>query len=385
MASPSGSTFMSKPTLATLFLLLLVQINAISGCYTSIFQFGDSLADTGNLLFSRNDEHSYMRNYPYGETYFKRPTGRCSDGRLVIDFIAQAMGIPLLPPYLGHSNQDFKHGVNFAVVGATALDLAFFEQRQVHVYTNYSLGVQLEWFKQLLPSLCASPSGCQDMLRKSLFLVGEIGGNDYNDPFLQGKSVQELRAIVPHVIDTISSTITALIDEGAVTLMVPGNLPIGCSPSYLTVLESKNKDDYDANGCLSWLNEFSQFHNQLLQSELNRLREAHPHATIIFADYYNVAMELYQFPNQLGFTGRALTACCGGGGTYNYNVSAKCGDQGFTACIDPSLYVNWDGVHLTERAYSHIATGILNRPFTTPRINFGCISSNPQNDDHPYS
>ncbi|KAF9588711.1 hypothetical protein IFM89_014587 [Coptis chinensis] len=280
MGSPSGSTIMSKPTLVTVLLLLLVQINTITGCYTSLFQFGDSLADTGNLLLSRNDEHSYMRNYPYGETFFKRPTGRCSDGRLVVDFIAEALGISLMPPYLGHSNQYFKQGVNFAVVGATALDLAFFEEKGVHVYTNYSLRVQLEWFKQLLPSLCAFPSGCRDMLTTSLFLVGEIGGNDYNNPFLQGKS--------------------ALIDEGAVTLMVPGNLPIGCSPSYLTVRESENKDDYDANGCLSWLNEFSQFHNQLLQNELNRLREAHPHATSIYADYYNVAMELYQSPNKLG-------------------------------------------------------------------------------------
>ncbi|KAF9612176.1 hypothetical protein IFM89_038364 [Coptis chinensis] len=385
MASPSGSTIMSKPTLVTVLLLLLVQINTISGCYTSIFQFGDSLADTGNLLAARNDEHSFMRNYPYGETFFKRPTGRCSDGRLIVDFIAEALGISLIPPYLRHSNQDFKQGVNFAVAGATALDIAVFEEKGVHAYTNYSLGVQLEWFKQLLPSLCALPSGCKDMLSTSLFLVGEIGGNDYNYPFLQGKSVQELRAIVPHVIDTISSTITELIDEGAVTLMVPGNLPIGCSPSYLTVLQSQNKDDYDTNGCLSWLNEFSQFHNQLLQNELNRLREVHPHATIIYADYYNVAIELYQFPNQLGFTGGALTTCCGGGGPYNYNVSAKCGYQGSTACVDPSLFVNWDGVHWTERAYNHIATGILSGPFTTPRIIIGCVSSKSHNDDHSSS
>ncbi|KAF9588708.1 hypothetical protein IFM89_014584 [Coptis chinensis] len=283
---------------------------------------------------------------------------RCSDGRLIVDFIAEALGISLMPLNLGHSNQDFKQGVNFAVSGATTLDLAVFEEKGVHVYTNYSLGVQFAWFKQLLPSLYALRSG---------------------------KSVQELRAIVPHVIDTISSTITELIDEGAVTLMVPGNLPIGCSPSYLTVLQSQNKDDYDTNGCLSWLNEFSQFHNQLLQNELNRLREVHPHATIIYADYYKVAIELYQFPNQLGFTGGDLTTCCGGGGPYNYNVSAKCGYQGSTACVDPSLFVNWDGVHWMERAYNHIATGILSGPFTTPRINIGCVSSKSHNDDHSSS
>ncbi|KAF9617984.1 hypothetical protein IFM89_039281 [Coptis chinensis] len=61
-------------------------------------------------------------------------------------------------PFDKRCNQDFKQGVNFAVVGATAVDLAFFEKKEVHVYTNYSLGVQIEWFKQLLPSHCVSPS-----------------------------------------------------------------------------------------------------------------------------------------------------------------------------------------------------------------------------------
>ncbi|PIA27316.1 hypothetical protein AQUCO_08100040v1 [Aquilegia coerulea] len=350
------------------FLLFLVQTYGVSGCYTSIFSFGDSLADTGNYAYAEETKRSYD-NFPYGETFFHQPTGRCSDGRLVIDFIAQALGLSLMPPYLGHSNKDFGQGVNFAVVGATALDSAFFEERGVQVMTNYSLGVQLEWFKQLLPSLCVSPSNCNSMLRDSLFLVGEIGGNDYNDPFFQSKSAEEVRLIVPSVIDIISSTITALIDEGAVTLMVPGNLPIGCSSSYLTIFQSQNKNDYDpSTGCITWLNEFSHYHNQLLQNELNRLRELHPHANIIYADYYNVAMELFQYPTRSGFKQDVLGACCGGGGPYNYNLTAKCGYEGSTSCEDPSLYVTWDGVHLTEAAYKWIATGLLKGPCSDGRL-----------------
>ncbi|KAF9588467.1 hypothetical protein IFM89_010493 [Coptis chinensis] len=44
------------------------------------------------------------------------------------------------------------------LVGAISFDLAFFEEKEVHVCTNYSLGVQIEWFKQLLPSFCVAPS-----------------------------------------------------------------------------------------------------------------------------------------------------------------------------------------------------------------------------------
>ncbi|KAF9589548.1 hypothetical protein IFM89_025581 [Coptis chinensis] len=347
----------------------------VSECYKTIFSFGDSLADTGNFVYYQDDKHRYDK-LPYGETYFGRPTGRCSDGRLVIDFIAQGLGLSFMPPYLGHKNQDFGQGVNFAVAGATALDGAFFEVKNVRISSNYSLGIQLEWFKQLLPSLCSSASSCQDLLRNSLFLVGEIGGNDYNYPFFQKKSVQEIRTFVPKVIKAISSAITILINEGAVTLLVPGNFPIGCSASYLTIFKSQNKNDYDpSTGCLNWLNEFSQFHNHLLQNKLNRLREKYPHATIIYADYYTVAMKMFLFPNQLGFSGGALKACCGGGGPYNYNLTAKCGYDGSSACDNPSTYVNWDGVHLTETAYKWIATGILDGSFTNPRTNISCTSS----------
>ncbi|KAI0491702.1 hypothetical protein KFK09_025962 [Dendrobium nobile] len=65
-------------------------------CYTSIFSFGDSITDTGNLLLS-NGDNCLSGRLPYGETFFGRPTGRFSDGRLIIDFIAEAMGIPFLP------------------------------------------------------------------------------------------------------------------------------------------------------------------------------------------------------------------------------------------------------------------------------------------------
>ena len=78
----------------------------------------------------------------------------------------------------------------------------------------------------------------------------------------------------------------------------------------------------------------------------------------------------------LGFTGGALTACCGGGGPYNVNTSVKCGDPSVSACDDPSKYVSWDGVHLTEAAYRWISSGLLQGPYTIPQINISCISQN---------
>lgn len=67
-----------------------------------------------------------------------------------------------------------------------------------------------------------------------------------------------------------------------------------------------------------------------------------------------------------GFSKEPLMTCCGGGGPYNFNLNARCGHPGASACSDPSSYVNWDGIHLTEAAYRHIANGILQGPFAEP-------------------
>jgi len=78
-------------------------------------------------------------------------------------FTAEFLGFPLVPPFYGSQNANFEKGVNFAVGGATALERSFLEDRGIHFpYTNVSLGVQLNSFKESLPSICGSPSGWDD-------------------------------------------------------------------------------------------------------------------------------------------------------------------------------------------------------------------------------
>ena len=57
-----------------------------------------------------------------------------------------------------------------------------------------------------------------------------------------------------------------------------------------------SKTQYDQFGCLKWLNEFGEYYNHKLQSELDKLRVFHPRANIIYADYYNAALPLYRDP-----------------------------------------------------------------------------------------
>lgn len=95
----------------------------------------------------------------------------------------------------------------------------------------------------------------------------------------------------------------ALIEEGAVTLVVPGNLPIGCSA---VLLERFNDDKgwlYDSrNQCYAPLNTFAKLHNDKLKKGLVALRQKYPHAKIMYADYYSSAMQFFNSPSKYGNT-----------------------------------------------------------------------------------
>ncbi|XP_052107828.1 GDSL esterase/lipase At1g28580-like isoform X2 [Arachis duranensis] len=247
-------------------------------------------------------------------------------------------------------------GVNFAVGGVTALDISFLVEKGLYdvlVPTNYSLGVQFDWFMDLLPSICNSSSGCKQVFGSSLFLVGEIGGNDFNYLFYLGRPIEEATTYVPLVINKISWAINKLIDLGAQTLVVPGNFALGCSFVYLRSHPSTDVEDYDEAGCLKSYNNFADYYNNQLLAELNRLRQLHPGVNIIYADYYHASLQLYRSPTQFGFTKSILDSCCPLANANYHNPPAKhCGEPGLISCNDPSQFITWDGVHLTEAAYN---------------------------------
>jgi len=116
---------------------------------------------------------------------------------------AKDLGLPFLNPYLG-KNKSFDHGVNFAVAGATAVDPA--DQFNLTVpmpFASNSLKVQLRWFKDFMKSSFGTDQEIRKRLRSSLVLVGEIGGNDYNDAFFEYKPVAEVEKLIPGVVKTI--------------------------------------------------------------------------------------------------------------------------------------------------------------------------------------
>jgi hypothetical protein len=88
-ASARGGRGLLLPAAAAaVVVLLLGAVAPAAGCYPRVFNFGDSLADTGNYPFVYGNGSAKLRP-PYGETFFHRATGRASNGRLVVDFIGK--------------------------------------------------------------------------------------------------------------------------------------------------------------------------------------------------------------------------------------------------------------------------------------------------------
>ncbi|KAL8134863.1 acetylajmalan esterase-like [Apium graveolens] len=348
------------PTLAT-SISLNKQLPDIRSCNIySIYQFGDSLSDTGNRKLE--DPFYQCSHIPYGESFLKEPTGRCSDGLLMIDYIALAAGIPLLNPYL-KASANFTHGVNFAVGSSTALSENTLAKKNITLAggTKSSVEVQLEWMSTYFASRCKTDIDCSPgSLRNAVFMVGETGGNDYNFALQQGKTIEDARDMVPEVVDIIKDAVRRVIGFGAAQVIVPGNLPIGCLPGLLTMFKGENKSAYDDNQCLKELNDFAAFHNEYLQQAINTLQEENPTTTIVYADYYKAFKWLMYNAPHLGIDPKsALKSCCGTGGIYNYSATEGCGSPDVPVCSNPDQHISWDGFHMTQKTYSFLAQWLV--------------------------
>jgi hypothetical protein len=150
----------------------------------------------------------------------------------------------------------------------------------------------------------------------------------------------------------LMSYLQEVLGMGATRLVIPGNFPIGCMPSYLSSATSASS--YDAYGCLVSFNLLARAHNLRLLRAVGELRRSYPRATVAYANYFAAYLEILGDAPRLGFEA-PRRACCGAGGSYNYVSGRLCGAPGTTVCADPGGRVSWDGIHMTQHAYGVMA------------------------------
>ncbi|KAL6960319.1 hypothetical protein U1Q18_041819 [Sarracenia purpurea var. burkii] len=180
------------------------------GDIPAIYNFGDSNSDTGGIAAA-----FFPMAAPCGETFFHRPVGRASDGRLIIDFIAERLKLPYLSAYLDSIGTDFRHGANFATGGATIRrqNESWFENG----ISPFPLDIQVEHFVQFKArSTYLQDQAINETFRRSNLPIPEefskalytfdIGQNDLAVGFRK-MTDEQLRAAIPDIVNQLAAAV----------------------------------------------------------------------------------------------------------------------------------------------------------------------------------
>ncbi|WCJ38865.1 GDSL-like Lipase/Acylhydrolase superfamily protein [Euphorbia peplus] len=316
--------------------------------FPAIFNFGDSNSDTGGL-----DAAFGSLRPPYGQVFFGQPAGRFADGRLMIDFMAEGLGLPYLSAYLDSMGTNFSHGTNFASAGATIMP-------SVNVGSPFSLSVQLVQYaafhnkSQAIINnggVFASLVPPTDYFTKGIYTF-DIGHNDIVGHYFLKKTVDQVKQVIPDMISELSKVIKGVYANGGRSFWIHNVGPAGCLPYVKNQLQP-TPEQTDKHGCAIPGNDMAQYFNQLLKKVVIQLRKDLPLAALTYVDIFSLKYTLFAHAKKLGFS------------------------DAFTPNIISGNYINtqenaiiWDGAHFTEKANKWVFLQFWNGSFSDPPTPF---------------
>lgn len=343
--------------------------------FPAMYNFGDSNSDTGGISAAFQPIP-----WPYGQTFFKKPSGRDSDGRLLVDFIAEQVGLPYLSAYLNSLGANFSHGANFATGGSTI-------RRQNETIFQYgispfSLDVQIWHYDQFKSRTHDMYSQVKGTLEKSILprpedfskalYTFDVGQNDLSVG-LRTMNNEQLRTAIVDIVSQFSSAVQHLYEQGARSFWVHNTGPIGCLPEAVMYITQPQPGYLDQYGCIKGQNDMAIEFNKQLKDAVQKLRTKLPEAAITYVDLYAAKSGLISKAKSQGWA-EPTKICCG---YHEKDGHVWCGQKGLTnngttvfgaACSHPELYVSWDGVHHTEAANRWFANQIFNGSLSDPPI-----------------
>lgn len=349
--------------------------DALPPCeFPAIYNFGDSNSDTGggSAAFSPILP-------PYGVPYFHKPAGRDSDGRLIIDFIAEHLKLPYLHAYLNSLGANFRHGANFASGGATIRK----QNETIYEYgiSPFYLGMQITQFDQFKARAIALYNEAKDVSEKGklprpedfakAIYTFDIGQNDLSVGFRK-MSFDQLRAKLPDIVNQLASAVQHLYKQGGRTFWIHNTAPIGCLPVNSFYLSNPAPGYLDQYGCVNAQNGIAMEFNRQLKDKVMKLRTELPGASITYVDVYAAKYGLISNTKNLGYAD-PLKVCCGYHVKFDHIWCGNIGSVNGTdvygdSCKNPSVYVSWDGVHYTQAANQWVADHTLNGSLTDPAV-----------------
>ncbi|KAJ1387467.1 GDSL lipase/esterase [Sesbania bispinosa] len=329
MASKNGVAFQ-----VVLFCICLVVANSVDFSYPAVFNFGDSNSDTGELVAG----YGIQLAPPNGQNYFKTPSGRFSNGRLIVDFLMDAMGLPFLNAYMDSLGlPNFHQGCNLLQLVPLSFQHCNINQpillwgSGISVFCYSKLGflnclqenchnnVSGKEFDQYIPA--------EDYFQKGLYMF-DIGQNDLAGAFYTKKLDQVLSSI-PTILLELKLELRNCMTMELGNFWIHNTGPLGCLPQVVA--------------------KFGTDHQSLMNKDVL------DHTTKLLKPL------IYSFKLSGVETTHYGLLWIWRGPPLNYDSRVSCGltkilnGTTITAkgCNDSSMYVNWDGIHYTEAA-SHM-------------------------------
>jgi phospholipase/lecithinase/hemolysin len=331
-----------------LFLTIIMVLLHCESTESAFYLFGDSYLDAGNNNYINTSTLQQANFPPYGESYFKYPTGRFSDGRLVSDFIGEYAKLGLIKPYLEVSGaeKEYLKGVNFASGGAGVLPDTFGG-------FVINLQTQLNYFKRV-ESRMRTEMGrdkTKVILSNAVFLFS-VATNDYFVLFAPGSALLSSRAqsqYIAQVIGNLTDVVHEIYKLGGRKFAFMNLGPIGCLPEFRRLTAT--------GGCLRPLSRIAKRHNKALAKSLDTIDKQLKDFKYSIYDYHTALTQRIKHPSRYGGLKEGRSACCGSGrgrGMFSCG-GTRDGMEEYEVCEDPRKYVFWDSGHLTETVYEQMS------------------------------
>ncbi|KAK7328682.1 hypothetical protein VNO77_22799 [Canavalia gladiata] len=320
----------------------------------AFFIFGDSTVDSGNNNYINTTPENKADYKPYGKNgYFEEPTGRFSDGRVIVDFIAEYAKLPLIPPFL-QPLADYSNGVNFASGGAGVLG----ETNQGLVI---DLQTQLRHFEEVRKTLeeKLGVKKANELISEAIYFIS-IGSNDYMGGYLGNPKMQESfnpEQYIGMVIGNLTQAIQTLYEKGARKFGFLSLAPLGCLPALRTLNLEANK-----GGCFEAASTLALAHNNALSNVLTSMDNILKGFKYSNSNFYNWLQDRINNPRNYGFND-GINACCGSGpygGIFTCGGTKKVTE--YSLCNNIDDYVWWDSFHPTEKIHEQFAKDLWNGP-----------------------
>ncbi|WMV34830.1 hypothetical protein MTR67_028215 [Solanum verrucosum] len=309
----------------------------------ALFVFGDSVFDPGNNNYINTTAHFQANYLPYGESFFKPPTGRFSNGRLIPDFIAEYANLPLIPPYFEIGKKPFVHGVNFASGGSGCLA----ETARGFVI---DLQTQLKYFQNVaqLMKKKVGETESKQILSNAVYIFSTANNDMFAPLFANSSFPYSDTEYLQMIMGNLTSVLKGIYKEGGRKFVMLNLGPLGCLP----LMRALNLQIGVTNGsCMEKATNLAKMFNLALPEMLKQLEKQLPGFKYTIFNFFKVLVDSIDNPTKYGLK-ISESACCGTGPFRGiHSCGGKREVKEYKLCKNVEDYLFFDSAHPSELAY----------------------------------